>query len=81
MIDNDVIERVSSAVHEKWMETKRSQNVTTRLAEDGEELMVPYHQLSEKAKELDRGSVRAVLAALESVGYEIVDPEPTAAAI
>lgn len=46
------------------MESKRAQGVTSRKSEDGEELMVPYGQLSEKAKELDRGTVRAVYSAI-----------------
>lgn len=62
------IETVSAKVHEAWMKSKRSQGVASRKAEDGEELMVPYEQLSEKAKELDRSSVRAVYAAIESIG-------------
>lgn len=48
------------------MDSKRAQGVTTRKAEDGEELMVPYADLSEKAKELDRGTVRAVYQAIEA---------------
>lgn len=60
------IEVVSSKVHEAWMDSKRAQGVTTRKAEDGEELMVPYEQLSEKAKDLDRGTVVAVYAAIEA---------------
>lgn len=59
------IELVSSAVHAAWMDSKLTQGVTSRKAEDGEELMAPYELLSEKAKELDRGSVRAVYAAIE----------------
>lgn len=58
------IEIVSAEVHAAWIASKRAQGVTSRLAEDGEELMVPYEQLSEKAKELDRGTVRAVYAAI-----------------
>lgn len=46
------------------METKRSQGVTSRLAEDGEELMRPYAELSEQAKDLDRNTVRTVFAAM-----------------
>lgn len=68
-----VIEEVSAAVHDQWMATKRDHGVITRLAEDGEELMVPYAQLSEKAKDLDRGSVRAVLSALNAAGYRLED--------
>ena len=61
------IEIVADKVHEAWMESKRKQGVTTRKSESGEELMVPYSELSEQAKELDRGSVRAVYAAIEEV--------------
>jgi hypothetical protein len=64
------IEVVSSKVHEAWMESKRTQGVTTRKAEDGEELMAPYEQLSEKAKDLDRGTVKAVYAAIEAAASE-----------
>lgn len=58
------IELVSSEVHDAWMASKRAQGVTSRKSEDGEELMVPYAQLSEKAKDLDRNTVRAVYAAI-----------------
>ncbi len=46
------------------MRSKLRQNITSRKAEDGEELMVPYDQLSEKAKDLDRETVKAVYAAI-----------------
>lgn len=59
------IEVVSAQVHAAWMESKRAQGVTSRRAEDGEELMAPYEVLSDKAKELDRGTVRAVYAAIQ----------------
>ncbi len=64
------IEVVSAKVHEAWMESKRAQGVTTRKSETGEELMVPYEQLSEEAKELDRGSVRAVYEAIRAASEE-----------
>ncbi len=67
-----LIEVFSADVHDKWMETKRSKGVTTRKSESGEELMVPYDQLSEAAKDLDRGSVSAVLDAISRSGFEIV---------
>ncbi|HEX8292530.1 MAG TPA: RyR domain-containing protein [Pyrinomonadaceae bacterium] len=60
------IEVVSAKVHEAWMESKRAQGVTTRRSESGEELMVPYEQLSEPAKELDRATVRAVYDAIRA---------------
>ena len=60
------IEIVSAKVHEAWMDSKRKAGVTTRKLETGEELMVPYGELSEATKELDRGTVRAVYAAIEA---------------
>lgn len=62
------IEMVSAKVHEAWMATKRRQGVHSRVSEIGEELMVPYEQLSEPAKDLDRGTVRAVYAAIRAAG-------------
>ena len=64
------IEVVSAKVHEAWMESKRAQGVTSRQSETGEELMVPYEQLSETAKELDRATVRAVYEAIRAAAAE-----------
>ena len=60
------IELVSAEVHEAWMDGKRAQGVTSRKSEKGEELMVPYPQLSELAKDLDRNTVKAVYAAIRA---------------
>lgn len=62
------IELVAEAAHEGWMESKRKLGITSRKSESGEELMVPYAQLSEAAKELDRGAVRSVYAAITRLG-------------
>ena len=61
------IEKVSEEVHNAWMETKKGHGFTSRKSEDGEELMVPYNQLSEKAKDLDRNTVKAVYAAIKKL--------------
>jgi len=61
------IEIVAAKVHEAWMESKKKNGIASRTSETGEELMVPYSKLSEQAKELDRGSVRAVYAAIEEI--------------
>ena len=58
------IELVSAQVHVAWMESKKAIGISTRKSEDGEELMVPYEHLSEKAKDLDRNTVKAVYAAI-----------------
>jgi hypothetical protein len=64
------IEVVSAKVHEAWMESKRAQGITSRLSESGDELMVPYEQLSESAKELDRATVRAVYEAVRAAAEQ-----------
>jgi hypothetical protein len=61
------IETVAEAVHLAWMASKRQQGVSSRRSETGEELMAPYAELSEMAKDLDRNTVRAVYAAIRSV--------------
>lgn len=58
------VELVSAKVHEAWMAAKAAVGVTSRKAEDGEELIAPYAQLSERAKDLDRLTVKAVYAAI-----------------
>jgi len=43
-------ELVSSKVHEAWINSKLAQGVTSRKSEKGEELMVPYSELTEESK-------------------------------
>ena len=64
------IEVVSAKVHEAWMESKRAQGVTSRKSETGEEMMVPYEQLSEPCKDLDRNTVRAVYEAIRAAAEQ-----------
>ena len=52
------------------MDTKRAHGITSRKSETDEELMAPYEQLSEPAKELDRSTVRAVYAAIRAIKAE-----------
>ncbi len=61
------IEAVAAEVHAAWMKTKEASGIHSRKSESGEELMVPYDQLSEKAKELDRAAVKAVYAAIKKL--------------
>ena len=60
------VEIVAAKVHEAWIEAKKAQGVTSRKSETGEEMMVPYEQLSEPCKDLDRSTVRAVYAAINA---------------
>lgn len=61
------IELVCAKVHEAWMKSKQDKGITTRLSEKGEELMVPYDQLTEESKDLDRNTVNAVYTAIEEL--------------
>jgi RyR domain len=61
------VELVSAKVHEAWMNGKIAKGITTRKAEDGEELMVPYSELSEPQKDQDRQTVLTVYAAIRSL--------------
>lgn len=79
MIDHILLEDLSASVHAAWMFTKLNQGVKSRKSETREELMVDYSDLSEQAKDLDRGSVRAVLNAIAATGRVIVDSEQAAA--
>ena len=67
MIKLPDIELVAAQVHAAWMKSKKSQGVSSRKSVDGEELMVPYEDLSEKAKDLDRNTVKAVYAAIKKL--------------
>jgi hypothetical protein len=58
------VELVAAKIHDAWMEAKRAQGITSRPTEDGIEQMVPYDQLPEKVKDLDRAGVKAVYAAI-----------------
>ena len=67
MIKLPDIEQVSALVHKAWMASKKANGITSRKVEDGEELMEPYENLSEKAKDLDRNTVKAVYAAIKKL--------------
>lgn len=75
------IEIVSAKVHEAWIKSKLAQGVTSRKSETGEEMMVPYNQLSEKCKDLDRNTVKAVYEAIISVGFSLDEEKEYSSAI
>lgn len=58
------VEEVAAVIHSAWMDEKLAQGITSRKADDDEELMVPYEQLSEKARASNRNLVRTVYAAI-----------------
>jgi RyR domain len=61
------VELVSQEVHKAWIKSKINQGFSSRKSEDGEELMVAYNLLSEKAKDLDRNTVKAVYQAIKKL--------------
>ena len=67
MIGLPDIEAVAAEVHLAWIESKKEHGFSSRKSEDEEELMVPYEQLSEKQKDLDRNTVKAVYAAIKKL--------------
>jgi len=77
------IEDVCALVHDAWTVAKRESGLTSRKSEQGEELMVPYAELSESAKDLDRATVRAVYNAIHRccpapTHSELADPTTNA---
>lgn len=64
------VETVAAAVHFQWVERERLQGVTSRKSETGEELLVPYWELSEAAKSLDLDIVQAIYDAIQHVTKE-----------
>jgi hypothetical protein len=63
------IDAVSVIAHQRWIEALRGIGATSeRLDETQEELMVPYDQLSPKARDLTRARVMATMSAVEEHG-------------
>lgn len=61
-ISDQIIEAIAADVHAAWVEAKLEQGITSRLSADGVEQMVTYEDLPDHLRELDRATVRAVLA-------------------
>jgi hypothetical protein len=66
-VDLPDVERVAEKVHEAWIRSKKQDGEKSRKSETGEELMKPYSELSEEAKDLDRNTVRAVYRAIKEL--------------
>jgi tetratricopeptide (TPR) repeat protein len=82
----EAVEQLAERVHEAWIENRRADG--WRFAEQRDDrrretpLLVPYRNLDETDRELDRVSVRASLQGLRELGYRIeldATPRPTAA--
>jgi hypothetical protein len=74
---NPAVEYLAERVHAAWVQAQVAAGFVSRISTlTGEEMMVAYERLSERVKDLDRGSVRAVLAAIEDSPYVLVEREP-----
>jgi hypothetical protein len=61
------IEKVSERVHADWVQKKRADGVESRQSTWGEELIRPYTELSDRAKQLDRDTVEVVYGAIREL--------------
>lgn len=68
-----IVERMAEAVHNAWMQHYLSLGYTSRKAEWGEEFMVPYDQLSDRGKDLDRMIMRAILASFGEQDLAVIE--------
>lgn len=68
---DELVELLASKAHEGWMAAKQADGITSRLSEWGEEFMVPYPELSERAKDIDRAAVRSVVDGLVALGAPV----------
>ena len=70
---NKIVDELAAAKHDQWIKDRRDEGIESYLMPGTrEELMVPYDDLSELAKKLDRDPVEAVLAAATSCGYALL---------
>lgn len=70
---HELIEALSAAMHDSWVEGCRANGLTTRISSiTGEEQMVPYDQLSDAVKKFDQDGARAFLATVDALGLDIV---------
>jgi hypothetical protein len=70
--DVTVLEVIADKVHEGWMTKKKSQGFKEYYSSKGEDLFVPYTELSEEQKDLDRATARSVIEGIEEAGRFIV---------
>lgn len=75
-VDDELVEGMAESAHDAWWGAYRELGYLSRLAEWGEEFMVPFADLSEQGKEFDRIIMRAIFAFFDSVGIQVVRPTP-----
>ena len=77
--DESIIESVACEVHAAWAAIRKSQGWRYGDRLDQKEKLhpsiVPYEQLSEQEKEVDRATVKTVFKAIAELGLELRHPE------
>ena len=63
--EDDVVEKLAALEHDQWMDWAKNiletEEITAERAERWKDLFIPYNELSEEMKELDREWARKVL--------------------
>lgn len=72
MTTEEIVQAMAESAHEAWMGWYAMRGITSRRAAWGEEFLVPFDQLSEDGKELDRIIMRAILTAFDRIGLKVV---------
>ena len=77
--EESVIERLAALVHGAWADERRKQGWSYGEKRDdasrSSPALIPYHELAEAERELDRATVRRTLAGLGELGYRLeLDP-------
>lgn len=72
MTRDQLVEAMAESAHDAWMATYISWGLTSRKAEWGEEFMVPFSELTERGKELDRSIMRGILDAFDEQGLMVM---------
>jgi hypothetical protein len=74
-IPEEIVETLAVFEHEEWVRERIGQGWTYNELKDNEKrvspYLVPYHELSEEIKDLDRDTVRNIPALLESIDMAI----------
>lgn len=74
------IEKVCEKQHESWVASKKAAGITSKANANGEEMMLPYDQLSEDGKNVVRNVVNTVYKAIEEAAEETPATQQPAAA-
>lgn len=73
MTPEEIVEAMAESAHNAWWTAYLDMGITSRKAEWGEEFMVPYDELTERGKDLDRVIMRAILEKFTVMGLILVD--------